>query len=365
MNDECRMLNTKLKTDCWHFRGDRPCAPHSREGKRCECDEYRPVKRRGVIIKLGAAGDVLRTTPLLRALRPAESGCQVLWVTHSPELLPGDACEAVRPTAATLARLQNGNWDFCWNLDKDLEACALAAATRAGELKGYTLKNGVPAPVDEAAWHKFATGVDDGYSKSNRLSYVEEIFEIVDLPFKNEEYWLKSPGSASRNRAAELMPGTGWIGLNTGAGHRWPTRLWPQRAWVEAAAGLKNLGLKPVLLGGPEEVELNGRLAAESGCPWPGVQSLDVFYAMVERCDCIVTSVTQAMHLAVGAKVPLVLMNNIFNPHEFELYGRGKVMGPPVACDCFYQPVCKTGRNCMSEIQPGTVIEAVKQAIKR
>ena len=44
--------------------------------------------RRGVIIKLGAAGDVLRSTPLLRALDPAKTGTKILWVTHSPELLP-------------------------------------------------------------------------------------------------------------------------------------------------------------------------------------------------------------------------------------------------------------------------------------
>ena len=365
MNEESRALITNLKTDCRHYRGDRPCAPHTREGKRCQCDEYQPVKRRGVIIKLGAAGDVLRTTPLLRALCAAGSGCHVLWVTHSPELLPDEACEAVRPTVATLARLQSGKWDFCWNLDKDMEACALAAMTRADQVKGFTLKNGVPAPVDEAAWHKFATGVDDGYSRSNHLSYVEEIFQIVGLPFERQEYWLKAPGQGARNRAAELLPGRGWVGLNTGAGHRWPTRLWPASSWTKAAADLRNLGLKPVLLGGPEEVELNGHLAQQTGCPWLGVQSLDVFHAMVERCDCVVTSVTQAMHLAIASKVPLVLLNNIFNPHEFELYRRGEVLGPPKACDCFYQPTCRTGRNCMTEILPDAVIAAVTRATKR
>jgi ADP-heptose:LPS heptosyltransferase len=364
MNEECRVLITNLKTDCWYYRGDRPCAPHTREGKQCQCDEYQPITRRGVIIKLGAAGDVLRTTPLLRALRPAESGCHVLWVTHSPELLPSDACEAVRPTAATLARLQTGNWDFCWNLDKDVDACVLAAVTPARERKGFTLKAGVPVPVDESAWHKFATGIDDGYSKSNRMSYVEEIFQIVGLPFEGQEYWLKSPSPSARNRAAELLPGDGWVGLNTGAGHRWPTRLWPESSWLKAASDLRSFGFKPVLLGGPEEVELNVRLAQQTGCPWLGVQPLDVFHAMIERCGCIVTSVTQAMHLAIATKVPLVLMNNIFNPHEFELYGRGEILGPPKPCDCFYQPTCRTGRNCMSEISPQAVVEAVRRVTK-
>lgn len=288
-----------------------------------------------MIIKLGAAGDVIRTTPLLRALDPSVTGTKVLWVTHSPELMPGDVCEPVKPSATVMARLAATEWDFCWNLDKDIEACAIASQVRAKEYAGYSLRNGVPYPIDERAWHKFATGLDNPYSKANTLSYVQEIFDIVGLPYNQEEYWLRDPASASKRVAEEILPGEGWVGLNTGAGWRWPTRIWPEENWAGLIEMLKNSGLKPVILGGPEEVDLNDRLAQCTGCLWPGVKSLDVFYAMVARCDALVTSVTQAMHLAIAAKVPLVLFNNIFNLAEFELYGRGKILGPPTQCECF------------------------------
>ena len=352
-----------LRTDCRHFRGDLPCGPHRRSGKVCTCDEYAPVKRRGVIVKLGAAGDVLRTTPLLRALAPAQTETQILWVTHSPELMPPEACEAVKPTAAVMARIAATDWDFCWNLDKDMDACAIASQVRAKEYAGYVLRDGVPWPVDGRAVHKFVSGLDNAYSQANTLSYVQEIFDIVGLPFRGEEYWLRSPAEASRRAAEEILPGGGWIGLNTGAGWRWPTRIWPEENWAGLVAKLKEAGLKPVILGGPEEVALNDRLAAATGCLWPGVKSLDVFYAMVSRCSCLVTSVTQAMHLAIAARVPLVLFNNIFNRHEFELYGRGEIVGPPMPCDCFYDAVCRTGRNCVKEITVERVAEAVGRAV--
>lgn len=352
-------LLDELKTDCFHFRGDLPCGPHRRNGKTCTCDEYTPVSRRGVIIKLGAAGDVLRTTPLLRAINPQKSGTKVLWVTDYPELLPPEACEAVKPTAATVARLQASEWDFCWNLDKDSDACALESLVRAKERAGFMLKGGVPSPINPLAWHKFATGIDNGYSRVNTLSYVQEIFQIVGLPFEREEYWLRSPNQDARRRAEALLPGGGWIGLNTGAGWRWPTRLWPEASWRELIALLKAKGLSPVILGGPEEIALNTNLAASTGCLWPGVQSLDTFFAMIQRCSCVVSSVTQAMHLAIAARVPLVLFNNIFNPHEFELYGRGVILGPPVNCDCFYDATCRTGRNCMDEISPERAMDTV------
>jgi heptosyltransferase-2 len=317
-----------------------------------------------VIIKLGAAGDVLRTTPILRALDPAGTGTQVLWVTHFPELLPKEACEAVRPDAVTLARLAASEWDFCWNLDKDVEACAIAFHVRAKERAGYTLLNGVPYPADQRAWHKFVSGLDNPYSRANRLSYVQEILDIVGLPYARQEYWLRSPSTNSIEAAKQILPGEGWIGLNTGAGVRWPTRIWPESHWLQLITLLKARGIKPVILGGPDEMRLNERLATATGCLWPGVQSLDVFYALIHRCRCLVTSVTQAMHLAISARTPLVLFNNIFNSYEFELYGRGEIVGPPTQCDCFYEPVCRTGRKCIAEITPGRAFEALLRAMK-
>jgi len=172
-----------------------------------------------------------------------------------------------------------------------IEACAIASQVRAKEYAGYSLRNGVPYPIDERAWHKFATGLDNPYSKANTLSYVQEIFDIVGLPYKREEYWLREPSGSSKRTAEEILPGAGWVGLNTGAGWRWPTRIWPEENWAGLIAKLNSVGLKPVILGGPEEVALNDRLAQQTGCLWSGVKSLDVFYAMVARCDALVTSV--------------------------------------------------------------------------
>ena len=359
-----RELIENLRTDCLYYLGDRPCRPHVESGYRCTCVKFQAKTRVGVIVKLGAAGDVLRSTPLLRALNPALTGTKILWVTHSPELIPPDVCEAVRPTAGTLARIATTAWDFCWNLDKDPEACAIAASTKAKEYRGYTLRNGVPWPVDEAAWHKFATGIDDPYSRRNQLTYIQEIFDIVGLPFHGEEYWLREPAESAKKRARELLPDGPIVGLNIGAGARWPSRIWPVEYWISLITLLKARGLQPILLGGPEEVEIAARLTKETGCRSSGVQPLELFYAMIGQCHCVVTAVTMAMHLAIGARTPLVLLNNIFNRYEFELYGRGEIVEPPAPCQCYYSAVCRTGRKCVTEILPNAVFEAVVRSLR-
>jgi len=218
--------------------------------------------------------------------------------------------------------------------------------------------------VDEAAWHKFATGIDNPYSRSNRQSYVEEIFDITGLPFRREEYWLRETTATARQTAAALLPKDSAIGLNIGAGERWPSRIWPVEYWIELIKLLKRHGLEPFLLGGPEEVEMSAQLVDATGCSASGVQPLEIFYAMIERCQCIVSAVTMAMHLAIGARTPLVLLNNIFNRYEFELYGRGEIVEPPIPCDCYYNGVCRTGRKCINEISPEAVFEAVLRSLK-
>jgi len=67
---------------------------------------------------------------------------------------------------------------------------------------------------------------------------------------------------------------------------------------------------------------------------------------------------------AFSDRRPLVLLNNIFNRYEFELYGRGEIVEPPIPCDCYYSGVCRTGRKCINEISPEAVFEAVLRSLK-
>ena len=109
---------------------------------------------------------------------------------------------------------------------------------------------------------------------------------------------------------------------------------------------------------------MSAQLVDATDCSASGVQPLEIFYAMIERCECVVSAVTMAMHLAIGARTPLVLLNNIFNSHEFELYGRGEIIEPPTPCDCYYSGVCRTGRNCINEISPQAVFEAILRSVR-
>lgn len=360
------------RADCFHFRGDVPCAPHKLRGVHCDgCPEFRPRAGRILLVKLGAAGDVVRTTPLLRPLRRAFPDHALTWITDFPALVPRSVGDVRRLDTATLLWLRHTKFDLAINLDKDRHACALMREVDAAARRGFTLgDDGLCRPLTEgmapaeadAARAKFGTGLFDDVNQACRQSYLQEIFAICGYAFAGEAYELDRPAPAP---AFNLPSGAPLVGLNTGCGGRWTSRLWPEASWAALAQGLMAAGLGVVLLGGPDEHEKNLRLAKATGACYPGHFDLRTFIGLVDRCDAVVTAVTMAMHLALGLGKKLVLINNIFNPHEFELYGRGVIVQPPRGCACFFQPSCTAPSFCLDALEPATVQAAALELLGR
>ena len=83
-----------LKSDCIFFPGNKPCKPHKETGVTCEnCNLYKPVGQKILIIKLDALGDVLRTTSILHALKEKEYRLGI--VTNKPFDFVGPIMEAL------------------------------------------------------------------------------------------------------------------------------------------------------------------------------------------------------------------------------------------------------------------------------
>jgi heptosyltransferase-2 len=360
-----------VRTDCRFFRGHIPCSPHKQSGVHCTeadgapCPHYDPVEGNILLIKLGAAGDVIRTTPLVRRLRELHPRARFWWLTSFPDVLTGVVDVVLPFSPESLSVLHAIEFQLLVNLDKDREACALAATVPARSRRGFSLQNGVPVPIDEAAEPKYLTGLFDDLSKANTRSYVEEIFEICGLSFAGERYIL-DPCDADR-LPWKLPKGKAVVGLNTGSGGRWVSRQWPTRHWAALARNLKRAGYVPLLLGGPQEHLQNQRLARATGAKYFGFFPIRRFINLTSRCDIVVTAVTMAMHITIGLGKKVVVLNNIFNRHEFELYGLGEVIEPPTGCTCFYSPRCTNPEfapdGCMRTLRPDDVFHVVRRTL--
>ncbi len=358
------MHGSRYKTDCFHFNGFKPCAAHKENRTECEsCDVYRPLDFRILIIKTGAAGDVVRTTPLLHRLKKLYPQAEITWVTHYPELLPSAVDHILRFSWENCMALMDQFFNIVINLDKSLPETTLAMRVQSGEIKGFVSdQNGKILPADKNALHKWSTGFNDTQMLANQRHYVEELFEICGWEFEGETYWIneKAPFSGPTLKGEKTL-----IGLNTGCGDRWPTRLWPIEHFIELSRLLQDDGFEVVLLGGPMEDLRNIEIAEKSGARYDGVKPLLEFTSLVAQCDLLVTSVTMALHLAIAFEKKIILMNNIFPTNEFHLYGLGKIIEPQLGCKyCFkssFDSNCET-TSCMGLISPSQIQSEIRRS---
>ena len=350
------------KHNCLHFKGHIPCTPNKEHGYHCDgCPSFAEIEKKILIIKLGAIGDVIRTTPLVTRYKQLYPYAKFTWITLSPAILPQKEIHEILPlTVETVLYVENTKWDIAINLDKEKEASALLSKVQATQKYGFTLQDGATVPVNDLANHKYYTGLFDDVSQANTKNYCTEIFEICDLEYQGEKYLLDNHADKGY-----LWPGIDKtktvIGLNTGCGPRWTTRLWSIENWANLARKLIASGCQVVLLGGEQEDERNKQIALESGATYFGYFSLPQFINLIDQMTLVVTQVTMGMHLTLGLQKKIVLMNTIFNPHEFDLFGNGEIVGPTKACKCFYRGSCVDGESCMATITPSAIYEAVNR----
>ncbi len=365
-------MTTQFKTDCRLFLGDRPCV----WGGRCEgCEHYAPQGTRIVIIKLAAAGDVLRTTSILPPLKRKYPASHVTWVTDAaavPLLEKNPYIDSVRTFGFdTWLELSARSFDVLMCLDKEPRACALASALRAGEKLGFAMsETGAPVPMNEGANYDYELGLSNEKKfHENTLTYPEIFCRAVELEYEGDAYMLALPDTSveyAKRFFAEMGPSEPVVGLNAGAGKVFANKAWTPAGFAELATTVRNrLGGTCVVLGGAEDRARAGEILrlAEGAAVDGGVHEILDFSAIVGMLDAVVTGDTLAMHIAVALGVPAVALFGPSAPQEIELYGGGEKLVTPLDCAPCYLRSCDRSPTCMDAIEAGTVFDALKNAL--
>jgi heptosyltransferase-2 len=330
-----------------------------------------------LIIKCRAQGDVLRTTPLLPALKRKYPLSHVTWLVDRESLdlllynpyvhrLLGYDLESV-------LSLQVSRFDLLISLDKEPGLTALATQVKAPQKRGFGMNEfGNLMTFNPAAEYAHRLGVDDELKFfKNQKTYQEVIHEVAELPYAGDEYVFVLPDEATekarlffkRHRIPGSRPA---IGLNTGAGTKFETKQWPARHYVRLISYLtQKMKANVFLLGGPKERDLNRLLAGKSRARVYDTgtdNSLLEFAGFISLLDLVVTSDTLGMHLAIALKKPVVALFGPTCPQEIDLYGRGTKLFPGAGCSPCYRQTCPE-TVCMSAITPERVFAEIDKFV--
>jgi len=324
-----------------------------------------------LIVKLGAIGDALRTTPVLEGLRKKHGCCTITWVTDdaSYPLLQGNSGidRLMKLNFTTYISLCQEHFDLLLCFDKEKEALGFAATMKADRYLGFCLSPEGKLDIKNVeSTYAYELGLFDELKfRSNTRSYMEIIFSMADLVFEDEEYALHLTDEEKRF-GEDLIKSAGLdrnrdilVGLNTGCGDVFATKKWTFDGFVKLSELLhEEWGAEILLLGGPAETERNEALERAIHFKVYNTGShntLKQFSSIIRNCHCIVSSDTTALHIAIALKVPVVALFGSTCHAEIHLYGRGEKVISDFPCSPCYRRNCDRERTCMEAITAESV----------
>jgi heptosyltransferase-2 len=332
-----------------------------------------------LLVRFSSIGDILLTTPLVRALARRHPEAKLVYVTKramaplvadNPHLTDVVTLEPGEPMRQLARRLRALAPTHGLDLHGSVRSASLRLLVRC-RWSGYRKRKLARALL-------IGTKLD-AYRRDAPGPVAERYFEAARrLDTRPDggppEFWL---GPGATDRAARWLAERGLGGgarlaaLAPGAAHA--TKRWPVAHWSALAERLGAAGYRPVVVGGPEDRGLAQQLVAEGGgnsvASAAGEFSLQETGALLARARVVVSGDTGVMHMATGVGTPVVAL---FGPTVVQ-FGFFPYRAPAAvlerALDC--RPCSATGtaacplghHRCLTDITPEEVAATVERLV--
>lgn len=325
-------------------------------------------------------GDLILTTPFIRALREAAPNSHITMlvdeklkdvVLHNPcldEVITIDKkgrdnnLLALLSCAHNLGKMQ---FDILINLHPNERCSFICAMTRVGSLTGCTHWLFKP-------WFDVLTPLDRKKHAADMYLDVLTQLGVKQLNHRGLEIF---PGEENKKFAENfwaeqgVVPSDKLVGFNIGSAV--VTKRWAPERFAEVADTLSAKGYKAVFFGGTMDEEMVQdavRHMKTKAVIATGRFSIGQLAAAMRRCSLIVTNDSGPMHVAVSQRVPIVAM---YGPSHPDLYGPYTRLATVVTA----QPPCpgcaermkhqcdepKYNMRCMKELTVKQVLDACEK----
>ncbi len=264
-----------------------------------------------LIVKLGATGDVVRTTPLLRRLNSS-----ITWITAAKNcvLLDGLADNLRHFSWEARARALDIPYDLTINLEDSLEVGLFLKNCVSAEIFGaYADSSKRLSYTDNSKfWFDLSLISSHGRQEADRLkllnrqTYQELIFMALGLRFAGDPYLLPDPIETGLS---------GDVAIAADAGHVWPMKKWAYYGQLKEALEDRSLVVNFL----------------------PERRSLLEHLADVRNHRCLVGGDSLPMHFALGTKTPCVTLFTCTSPWEIYDYGVQEKIISPLLREFFYK----------------------------
>ena len=338
--------------------------------------------RRLLAVRLDALGDVLMTTPALRALKTERPGCHLTLLTSAagaavaalvPEVDDVLVYEAPwmkatgrradsAPDLAMIERLRAHRFDaaaiFTVYSQNPLPAAMMCHLADIPRRLAHCHENPYQLLTD------WVLDPEPGHRIRHEVRRQLDLVATVGCVTADERLSLRVPGEA-RERVRSLLAARGldrrpWVLLHPGATA--PSRRYPPAQFAEAARTLAHVtGCAVVLSGIEHDQAMLETMAAMSGVEVYALAGLPLgdFAALVEAAAVLVSNNSGPVHVAAAVGTAVVDLYALTNPQHTPWAVPHRVLFHDVACKYCYKSVCPQGHHdCLRRVPPGAVAEA-------
>jgi heptosyltransferase-2 len=285
--------------------------------------------RKILLIKLGAAGDVLRTTPLLALFKDDH----VTWITSDENIALLSLSEQLTPVGWMHKEIvRHHKFDLAINLEDDIGTAHFLQTMQYDQLFGAREFGGMTYTPDADPWFdmslisRLGRNAADNLKFINRRSYQDILFRCFGSEFVDQQYLMPQV------KEGQLY---GDIAICPDAGPTWPMKRWS--GYKETKRRLEAKGYAVNFL--PRRNGLRSHMADVRG------------HKLVLSGDSL------PMHIAIGYNVPTVSLFTCTSPWEIHNYGlQTKIVSTRLA-EHFYSRFDYV--ECPDAIEVTTVVDAV------
>jgi len=323
-----------------------------------------------VIIKLGAKGDVVRTLPILKAIKQKYPDSEIHWITKKSSSQILENIPEIKKLYS-LPDYPDEEFDILYNLDIEDEATSLALKISAKQKYGFHNESGFVQSFNFPAEYYLNTLFDDELKKSNKKNYQEMMFETAELPYNKEHYRIPLTEKA-KEYAEEFLKKNNitqenLIGIHLGASSRWPSKVWHEDNLKEFIKTARNNNYEILLFGGPNEIESHKKIVDDlinHGIKIYQNNPLNTdqeFFSLVNLCNAMICSDSFGLHIPIAFQKPTIGLFFCTPPNEVEDYGILKKISSPMLKDFFPEKMDQYSEELVKSISPEKVLEVLKE----
>ncbi len=316
-----------------------------------------------LVIKLGALGDVVMATALLKAIQSAHHLDQVQLLTSPTFVSLFDAWEGLGVTAfprkgatlKTLAWLRREKFDRIYDLqssDRSALLCALSGAKeRVGNHPRYPYTH---HPADKY------------HGQCHIFTRMNQLLASASIPAAEPQPCLPA-SEQDRTAVSEWLqqhcPGEEKpVLMHAGASPSWPSKRW--QGFQALAIHLQDRGIPVIWIGAGDDREINQALARVSGLNATDCFSIPQLAELGRRARAAVVNDSGPMHILSASAIPVF---GFFGPTSWRrnhaLAQEKRVLCAEVPCSPCSLGHCPPEKNhqCMQSITAEQVMKRLEQ----